>query len=223
MNTYTLERIFAFVNAYAPVNDITVACGGGAIGLGFPVITNDKEDIQTVPKSLIVQPDTKAFIDTSLEARNIKIKVTKMDIPIAFNSAFEGEIIRKADMRLEIDGSRTDSFELVKMRDVREIEDHKITLSVRTLTPLSRARRNRSHYSRGRRSEMQSRLRARYERKSTTGLTALRALCTPVSATSSESVSAMQLSRPACAQSTSARCSMPRLRATTTPLLTSAR
>jgi acetyl-CoA synthase len=128
MNTYTLERIFAFVNAYAPVNDITVACGGAAIGLGFPVITNDKEDIQTVPKSLIVQPDTKAFIDTSLEARNIKIKVTKMDIPIAFNSAFEGEIIRKADMRLEIDGSRTDSFELVKMRDVREIEDHKITL-----------------------------------------------------------------------------------------------
>ncbi len=128
MNTYTLERIFAFVNAYAPVNDITVACGAAAIGLGFPVITNDKEDIQTVPKSLIVQPDTKAFIDTSLEARNIKIKVTKMDIPIAFNSAFEGEIIRKADMRLEIDGSRTDSFELVKMRDVREIEDHKITL-----------------------------------------------------------------------------------------------
>jgi acetyl-CoA synthase len=89
MNTYTLERIFAFVNAYAPVDDLTVACGGGAIGLGFPVITNDANDMWAVPKSLIIQPDTKAFIETSLEARDIKLKVTNMDIPIAFNSAFE--------------------------------------------------------------------------------------------------------------------------------------
>ena len=126
MNTYTLERIFAFVNAYAPVDDLTVACGGGAIGLGFPVITNDDEDVMVVPKSLIVQKNTQEFIETSLEARDIKIKVTEMDIPIAFNSAFEGEIIRKPDMYVESDGSRKDCFELVQMKNVREIEDHKI-------------------------------------------------------------------------------------------------
>ena len=28
---YTFDRINAFVNAYKPVNDITVACGAGAI------------------------------------------------------------------------------------------------------------------------------------------------------------------------------------------------
>ena len=126
MNTYTLERIFAFVNAYAPVDDLTVACGGGAIGLGFPVITNDTEDMWRVPKSLIIQEDTKDWIETSLEARDVKIKVTQMDIPISFNSAFEGEIIRRGDMQIEVDGSRMDCFELVQTKDVRDIEDHKI-------------------------------------------------------------------------------------------------
>ena len=128
MNTYTLERIFAFVNAYAPVDDLTVACGGGAIGLGFPVITNDTKDMWIVPKSLLIQENTKDWIETSLEARDIKIKITEMDVPISFNSAFEGEIIRKGDMQIEIDGSRTDCFELVQTKDSREIEDHKITV-----------------------------------------------------------------------------------------------
>ncbi len=128
MNTYTLERIFAFVNAYAPVDDLTVACGGGAIGLGFPVITNDTKDMWVVPKSLLIQENTKDWIETSLEARDIKIKVTDSDIPVAGNSAFEGEIIRRPDMQREIDGSRVDCCELVQMKDSRDIEDHKITL-----------------------------------------------------------------------------------------------
>ena len=127
-NEYSFQRIFAFVNAYAPVNDITVACGGGAIAMGFPVITNDTEDMWAVPKSLIIQEDTKDFIETSLEARDIKIKVTKIDIPVAFSSAFEGEIIRRGDTQIEIDGSRLDCFELVRTKDVHDIEDHSIIL-----------------------------------------------------------------------------------------------
>ena len=126
MNKYTMDRIFAFVNAYEPVNDMTVACGAGAIALGFPVITNDDNDMWRVSKTLIVQPDTTDWIETSLEARDIKIKVTDMDIPVAFSSAFEGEIIRRNDMQIEIDGSRKDCFELVRMVDAATVEDHKI-------------------------------------------------------------------------------------------------
>jgi acetyl-CoA synthase len=127
-NEYSFHRIFAFVNAFAPVADITVACGGGAIAMGFPVITNDREDMWAVPKSLIIQPDTTDFIETSLEARDIKIKVTDIDIPVAFSTAFEGEIIRKADMRVDINGARQDCFELVRSRETQDVEDHKITL-----------------------------------------------------------------------------------------------
>ena len=123
---YTFDRINAMVNAYAPVNDITVACGAGAIKMGFPVITNDTDDMWAVPKSLIINENTRDWIDTSIEARGIKLKVTNIDIPVSFSSAFEGEIIRKGDMQVEVDGSRKDCFELVVTKEASEIEDHKI-------------------------------------------------------------------------------------------------
>ena len=125
---YTMERVPAFVNAFKPLDDVIVACGAGAIALGFPVITNETENIYRVPKSLIVQEDVSKFNATSLEARDIKIKITKIDIPVSFASAFEGEIIRKGDMQVEIDGSRVDCFELVATKEAAEIEDHKITV-----------------------------------------------------------------------------------------------
>jgi acetyl-CoA synthase len=125
---YTFKRIRAFVNAYDPVPDLTVAYGGGAIAMGFPVITNSTKDVWPVPKSLIIQQNTQDWIETSLEARDIKIKVTKVDIPVAFSTAFEGEIIRRADMHIDIDGSRGNCFEWVDTKEANEIEDHKIEL-----------------------------------------------------------------------------------------------
>ena len=124
---YTKERIPAFVNAFAPVDDVVLAAGAGAIALGFPVITNDPA-LPAVEGALIVEKNTEKFNEVSLEARNIHLKVTKIDLPVAFASAFEGEIIRRKDMYLEVDGSRKDCFELVQAKEVHEIEDHRITL-----------------------------------------------------------------------------------------------
>ena len=126
--TYTKDRVPAFVNAFAPLDDVIVACGAGAIALGFPVITNDDKDVPAIPKSLIIQKDVSKFNATSLEARDIKIKITNIDIPVAFASAFEGEIIRRGDMQVEFDGSRVDCCELVQTKDASEVEDHKIEL-----------------------------------------------------------------------------------------------
>ena len=125
---YTFERVPAFVNAFAPLDDVIVACGAGAIALGFPVISNETENMFRVPKSLIQQLDISKWNATSLEARDIKIKITNIDIPVAFASAFEGEIIRRGDMQVEVDGSRVDCFELVQTREAAEIEDHKIVV-----------------------------------------------------------------------------------------------
>ena len=122
---YTMKRVPAFVNAFAPLNEVIVACGAGAIALGFPVITN-QADVPRVPKSLICQTDVSKWNATSLEARDIKIKITNIDIPVSFASAFEGEIIRRGDMQVEFDGSRVDCFELVQSKDLTEVEDHKI-------------------------------------------------------------------------------------------------
>ncbi len=123
---YTFKRVPAFVNAFKPLDDVIVACGAGAIALGFPVVSNETVNMFRVPKSLIQQLDVSKWNATSLEARDIKLKITKIDIPVSFASAFEGEIIRRPDMQVEVDGSRVDCFELVTTKDVNEIEDHAI-------------------------------------------------------------------------------------------------
>ena len=125
---YTSERVLAFVNAFKPIDDVILAAGAGAIKLGFPVISNEDENITEVPGALIACPNVADFNKVSLEARNIKIKITNIDIPVAFASAFEGEIIRRKDMQVEFDGSRVDCAELVQTRSMDEVEDHKITV-----------------------------------------------------------------------------------------------
>ena len=126
--TYTKDRVPAFVNAFKPIDDVILAAGAGAIKLGFPVISNEDENIVEVPGALIACPDVADFNKVSLEARGIKIKITDIDIPVAFASAFEGEIIRRKDMQVEFDGSRVDCAELVQTCDASEVEDHKITV-----------------------------------------------------------------------------------------------
>ena len=125
---YTSERVPAFVNAFKPIDDVILAAGAGAIKLGFTVISNEDENITEVPGALIACPNVADFNKVSLEARNIKIKITNIDIPVAFASAFEGEIIRRKDMQVEFDGSRVDCAELVQTRSMDEVEDHKITV-----------------------------------------------------------------------------------------------
>ena len=126
--TYTKDRVPAFVNAFKPIDDVILAAGAGAIKLGFPVISNEDENIVEVPGALIACPDVADFNKVSLETRGIKIKITDIDIPVAFASAFEGEIIRRKDMQVEFDGSRVDCAELVQTKNMDEVEDHKITV-----------------------------------------------------------------------------------------------
>ena len=125
---YTSERVPAFVNAFKPIDDVILAAGAGAIKLGLLVISYEDENITEVPGALIACPNVADFNKVSLEARNIKIKITNIDIPVAFASAFEGEIIRRKDMQVEFDGSRVDCAELVQTRSMDEVEDHKITV-----------------------------------------------------------------------------------------------
>ena len=125
---YTMLRVKAFVNAFKPLSDMTVGCGAGAIALGFPVVTDDKENTWNVPRSLLVYDDYDNYIPASIEARGIKIKITHIDIPMAYAPAFEGEIIRRGDMQCEADGSRLNCFELVQTMEISEVEDHKIEL-----------------------------------------------------------------------------------------------
>jgi acetyl-CoA synthase len=125
---YTKERVPAFVNAFGALNEVIVAAGAGAIALGFPVIVDsDLGDIQ-VPGALVSVTDYAETSKTSLELRNIKVKAKNIDIPVGFASAFEGEIIKKADTQVEFYSGKNLTAELVVQRDIKEIEDGKITV-----------------------------------------------------------------------------------------------
>ena len=125
---YTKNRVPAFVNTFGAIDAVVVSAGAGAIALGFPVIVDIDLAENQVPGALVSVCDHNDTVKTSLELRDIKIKVTELPIPVAFAAAFEGEIIRKADMHNEMWSSKNPTAELVVMKELNEVEDHKITI-----------------------------------------------------------------------------------------------
>ena len=125
---YTKNRVPAFVNTFGAIDAVVVSAGAGAIALGFPVVVDIDLGENQVPGALESVCDHAETVKKSLELRNIKIKVKELPIPVAFAAAFEGEIIRKADMHNECWSSKNPTAELVVMREMNEVEDHKITI-----------------------------------------------------------------------------------------------
>ncbi len=125
---YTKNRVPAFVNTFGAIDAVVVSAGAGAIALGFPVVVDIDLGENQVPGALESVCDHADTVKKSLELRNIKIKITELPIPVAFAAAFEGEIIRKADMHNECWSSKNPTAELVVMRELDEIEDHKINI-----------------------------------------------------------------------------------------------
>ena len=124
--TYTKERVPAFVNTFGPIDNVVVSAGAGAIALGFPVVVDIDLGENQVAGALESVCDHALTVKRSLELRNIKIKSKELPIPVAFAAAFEGEIIRKADMHNEFWSGKNATAELVMMAD--KVEDHKITV-----------------------------------------------------------------------------------------------
>ncbi len=125
---YTKTRVPAFVNTFGAIDAVVVSAGAGAIALGFPVVVDIDLGENQVPGALESVCDHAETVKKSLELRGIKIKTTELPIPVAFAAAFEGEIIRKSDMHNECWSSKNPTAELVLMREMNEIEDHKINI-----------------------------------------------------------------------------------------------
>ena len=123
---YTKNRVPAFVNTFGPIDPVVVSAGAGAIALGFPVVVDIDLGENQVPGALESVCDHELTVKRSLELRNIKIKAKELPIPVAFAAAFEGEIIRKADMHNEFWSGKNATAELVMMAE--NVEDHKIEL-----------------------------------------------------------------------------------------------
>ena len=133
---YTKERVPAFVNTFGAIDEVVVSAGAGAIALGFPVVVDIDLGENQVPGALESVTDHADTVKKSLELRGIKIKVTELPIPVAFASAFEGEIIRRGDMQVEFSSHKAPTCELVETVSADEVEDHKITIVGKDLDEL---------------------------------------------------------------------------------------
>ena len=130
---YNKNRIFAFVMALGEVTDEWYATAAGAINYGFPTIA-DSDIPEILPTGICTYEHVvsnvpyEQIVEKAIEVRGLKIKVAHVDIPVAHSPAFEGERIRKEDMYCEFGGQRTPAFEWLRMLDIAEVEDGKITV-----------------------------------------------------------------------------------------------
>jgi acetyl-CoA synthase len=130
---YNKNRVFAFVLALGEVDDEKYATAAGAINYGFPVIA-DTDIPQILPTGIcsyehVVSNVTHdKMVETAIEVRGVKIKITKINVPVPYGPAFEGERIRKEQMFVEFGGQKSTAFEYLRMRDLDDVENGKIEL-----------------------------------------------------------------------------------------------
>ncbi|MBI5550021.1 MAG: CO dehydrogenase/CO-methylating acetyl-CoA synthase complex subunit beta [Desulfobacterales bacterium] len=130
---YNKDRIFAFVNALGDVNAEWAAAAAGCINWGFPTIA-DTDIPEVLPTGICTYEHVVAnikhedMVQKSVEVRGLKTTVSKIDIPCAFGPAFEGERVRGADLYCQSGGGKTQCTEYLKMANMNEIEDGKVTI-----------------------------------------------------------------------------------------------
>ena len=128
---YCKERVPAFILALGKLDDIKVAAACAAIRLGFPVITDQavpeiKKTPFTLHEALISEKDYSKIVPAALLAREIKVKVKEIPIPVAYSAAFEGERVRRQDMYAQFGGKFSSAFEYTRSKPLNELEDGKI-------------------------------------------------------------------------------------------------
>jgi acetyl-CoA synthase len=139
---YNKKRVFAFVLALGEVDDLKYAAAAGAINYGFPVIADtvipeilptgvtDYEHVVSMPFDQIDGADdlerAERLVQKCIEVRGVKIKMHEVPIPVPYGSAFEGEVVRKADMRVEFGGKGSRAFEYLYMTSLDKVTDGKI-------------------------------------------------------------------------------------------------
>ncbi|HSQ27847.1 MAG TPA: acetyl-CoA decarbonylase/synthase complex subunit alpha/beta [Anaerolineales bacterium] len=141
---YNRERVFAFVLALGEVDDLKYAAAAGAINFGFPVIADTiipeilptgitkYEHVVSMPFNEIEGQDdlerAERLVQKCIEVRGVKVKVADVPVPVPYGSAFEGEVVRKADMRVEFGGKRSRCFEYLYMAPLDQVVDGKVDI-----------------------------------------------------------------------------------------------
>jgi acetyl-CoA synthase len=139
---YNKNRVFAFVLALGEVDDLKYSAAAGAINFGFPVIADTVipeilptgvttyEHVVSMPFNEIEAKDdlerAERLVQKCIEIRGVKVKIADVPVPVPYGSAFEGEVVRKVDMRVEFGGKHSRCFEYLHMVSSEDLVDGKV-------------------------------------------------------------------------------------------------
>ncbi len=139
---YNKARVFAFVLALGEIDDLKYAAAAGAINFGFPVIADTiipeilptgvttYEHVVSMPFNEIEGADdlerAERLVQKCIEVRGVKVTVADVPVPVPYGSAFEGEVVRRADMRVEFGGKNSRCFEYLHMAPLDAVVDGKV-------------------------------------------------------------------------------------------------
>jgi acetyl-CoA synthase len=139
---YNKQRVFAFVLALGEVDDLKYAAAAGAINFGFPVIADTVipeilptgittyEHVVSLPFNKIEGHNdlekAERLVQKCIEVRGVKIKMAEVPVPVPYGSAFEGEVVRKADLRVEFGGKHARCFEFLRMAPLESVVDGRV-------------------------------------------------------------------------------------------------
>jgi acetyl-CoA synthase len=139
---YNKDRVFAFVLALgtdpdAPeeqlLTDQKYATAAGAINFGFPVIA-DSAIPQILPRGICTYEHVVSsipldqIVSKAVEVRGLKLKVSKIPIPVAYGAAFEGERVRKENLQVEFGSKYSTAFEYLRAGPMDQVQDGQVTV-----------------------------------------------------------------------------------------------
>lgn len=144
---YMRNRVPVFVMLLSHVDEIIVATGLGVLAFGFPIITDldvpqlGKIDT-TLYEALVTEKNYSKLVAQCIVTRGIKVKVSKVPVPVSYAPAFEGERVRKEQLYVEFGGKGGLSFEFLTSLGLDAVEDGKVTVIGGDIDSLQKNRRS---------------------------------------------------------------------------------
>jgi len=74
-------------------------------------------------ETLVKELDYKKIPQKCIDVRGVKVKISKIPVPVPFAAAFEGERVRKEQTHVEFGSKYSTAFEYLKMNEMKDVQD----------------------------------------------------------------------------------------------------
>jgi acetyl-CoA decarbonylase/synthase complex subunit beta/acetyl-CoA synthase len=120
---YAAERAKVFAIVFPGLSDEEISFMDTLRALSIPVLTTGGYEGGSWD-----QTAADDAVKRGMDLKDIRVRVTAIPIPMGCSPAFEGKSIRKEEMYVEFGGGRSPAFELLRMREPKEVVDGRVTV-----------------------------------------------------------------------------------------------